>query len=142
MNTEVINSLGKLAGWNSIGIRILGRDVVGVKSIAYDDEKEIDNEMGAGGYPVGETDGNYKAKASIELLNEEVVAIMKSLPRGKRIQDIAGFNIIVSYEYENEVIKDVLKNCRFKINGVDVKQGDGSITRKFDLKISHIEWNQ
>lgn len=137
---DVTNSLGRLVGWNSITIRLFGRDVIGVKSISYDDQQEVDNEMGAGKYPVGETDGVYTAKAAIELLNEEYLGIQKSLPKGKRIQDIDATDILVSYTYQDEVVTDILHNVRFKNNGVDVKQGDGSIVRKFDLKISHITW--
>ena len=131
---EIVNRLGKIAGWNSITFRAFGRDVIGIKKVAYD------NEYGAGGFPVGETEGNYQAKAGIDLLNEEYIALADSIPKGKRIQDITG-DIVVEYQYEGRKIKDVIHNVRFKNNGVDVKQGDGSIVRSFNLKTSHITWN-
>jgi len=137
----IINAFGKMAGWNSVTCRLFGRDVVGIKKVAYDDDKDIDNEYGAGDMPIGEGEGNYKAKASIELTLEERLAIQNSLPRGTRIQDIAAFPIVVSYEYQGRIYKDVIMNCRFKNNGVDVKQGDKSISTDFSLKTSHINWN-
>lgn len=139
--TTIINAFGKMAGWNSVTCRLFGRDVVGIRKIAYDDEKEIDNEYGAGDMPVGESEGNYKAKASIELTIEERLAIQDSLPKGMRIQDIPAFSIVVAYEYQGRVYKDVIHNCRFKNNGIDVKQGDKTISTDHTLNCSHINWN-
>jgi hypothetical protein len=142
MKTTIINSFGKMAGWNSVTCRLFGRDVVGISKIAYDDEQDKENVYGAGKMPIGQSEGNYKAKASIELTLEERLAIQNSLPFGVRIQDIAPFPVIVAYEYGGRVYKDVLMNCSFKNNGVDVKQGDKTISTNFDLNISHINWNQ
>lgn len=139
--TTIINAFGKMAGWNSVTCRLFGRDVVGIKKVAYDDEKDKENEYGAGNMPIGQSDGNYKAKAAFELTLEERLAIQNSIPKGMRIQDIAPFAIVVAYEYQGRVYKDVLNNCGFKNNGVDVKQGDKSISTNFDLIISHIDWN-
>jgi len=141
MNTTIINKFGKLAGWNSVTCRLLGRDVVGIRKVAYNDEVEMENEYGAGSMPIGHSDGNYKPSASIELTIEERLAIQASLPRGKRIQDIDPFSIIVTYDYEGAIYKDVIHNCRFKNNGVDVKQGDKSIATDHNLLTSHIDWN-
>jgi len=137
----VINSFGKMAGWNSVTLRLFGRDVVGVRKIAYSDEQEIENEYGSGNMPIGQSEGNYKAKASIELTIEEMRSIQSVIPPTFRLQDIGGFPIVIAYEYAGKVYKDVLNNCRFKNNGIDVKQGDKSIATSFDLNISHIDWN-
>lgn len=137
----IINRFGTVAGWNSVTARILGRDIVGIKKVAYSDEQELENEYGAGNMPIGQSEGNYKAKASIELTLEERLALQGSLPRGKRIQDIAPFPIVVSYDYQGTIYKDVVHNCRFMDNGVDVKQGDKTISTDHNLLISHIDWN-
>jgi hypothetical protein len=139
--TAIINKLGTMAGWNSVTARILGRDIVGIKKVAYDDEQEKENEYGAGNMPIGQSNGNYKAKASLELTIEERLALQSSLPAGTRIQDIAPFPVIVSYDYNGVIFKDVLQNCSFMNNGVDVKQGDKTIATDFNLLISHIDWN-
>ena len=57
--TTIINKFGKMAGWNSVTARALGRDIVGIKKIAYSDEQEMDNEYGAGNMPIGQSEGNY-----------------------------------------------------------------------------------
>jgi hypothetical protein len=139
--TTIINKFGKMAGWNSVTARALGRDIVGIKKIAYSDEQEMDNEYGAGNMPIGQSEGNYKAKASIELTVEERLALQASLPSGSRIQDIAPFPIVVAYDYGGTIYKDVIQNCRIMDNGVDVKQGDKTIATDHNLLTSHIDWN-
>lgn len=144
MDTIIVNSFGKLTGWNSITLRLFGRDVVGIRRVQYNDEQAITNAYGAGKMPVGEEEGNYSATAAIDLLNEEVFAIQNALPPGMRIQDIPPFDIVVQYEYgATNLLKrtDIIHNCRFTNNGVEVNQGDGSIVRSFTLKTSHISHN-
>lgn len=140
-NTVIINKFGKMAGWNSVTARVLGRDLVGIKKIAYSDEQDLENEYGAGGFPIGQSEGEYKAKSSIELTIEERLALQDSLPRGGRIQDIAPFSVIVSYDYLGTIYKDVIHNCRFMNNGIDVKQGDKTISTDHNLLTTHITWN-
>lgn len=137
----IINKFGKVAGWNSITLRMLGRDVEGITELEYNDSLEKENVYGAGGFPVGRGEGNYQAKASITLLQEEIVALQKSLGPGKHLTDIAPFDIPVRYEYNGFSYKDVIRNAEFLGNARAVKQNDKSITNKFDLLVSHIEWN-
>lgn len=139
--TTVINSLGTMIGWTRVSLRLFGRDVVGIRKISYKDEEEIENEYGGGKMPIGESEGMYKAEASVELTLEEVIALQEALPRGQRIQDIAAFPITVAYEYQNRVRTDIIRNCRFTGRSVDVKQGDKTIASEYKLKVSHIDWN-
>ena len=120
----LINKFGKIAGWNSVKVVMLGRQVEGITALSYKDSKEKDNIYGAGEFPVGRGEGNYKAEASITLLT-----------------DIEPFDIPVMYEYKGLVMKDVIRNVEFTDNGVDVKQGDKSIATQFTLLPSHIDWN-
>jgi hypothetical protein len=140
MATEIVNKFGKIGGWNSVTVNMLGRDLEGISELEYDDSLEIENIMGAGRMPIGQGDGNYAAKASITVLNEERLAMLEALPRGTRLQDIQ-FSIISTYEYNNKVYTDKIRNCRIKNNGVVVKQGDKSIAHKFELVLTHIDWN-
>ena len=141
MTTTIINRFGKIIGWNNITLRVLGRDVEAITEIAYDDDVKKSNELGAGKYPIGQSEGNYEAKASITLYKEEIFAIQRALPPGTRIQDIPPFSINVMYDYNGTIMKDVLNNVQFMNNGVDAKQGDQKLTTKMDLLISHIDWN-
>lgn len=141
MNTVIINKFGTVQGWNNITVNILGRDLEGINKIAYDDTQTKENVYGAGAMPVGRSRMNYEPTASIGLLKEEVDALKRSLPRGKRIQDIQPFDMIIKYEVDGIIMMDIVRNCEFTNNGVDVSQGDGSVTTEFELICSHIDWN-
>ena len=142
---KIINKFGVLTGWNSITVNLFGRDLEGITEIEYSDEQTIEKASGAGAYPQGEEEGNYAAKASLTLFSEEVNALLEIMPPdpvlGKRLQSIPPFDIPVLYENNGKVVKDVIRNCRIKTVGKAVKQGDGKITIKLELKASHIMWH-
>jgi len=108
--TTIINQFGKLQGWNNITLNLLGRDVVGITELSYSDTTKKENVMAAGAYPVGRSESNYEAKASITLLKEEIDAILASLPKGKRLQDIETFDMIAA----SDKLKDVCGNTLFR----------------------------
>src|SRR5690606_37105273 len=97
MNTSIINKFGTMQGWSAITANMMGRDLEGVVKIAYDDTVTKENVKGAGIYPVGRSVTDYEATCSITFLKEEIDALRKSLPAGKRLQDIASFDITIEY---------------------------------------------
>lgn len=131
-----------MQGWNSVTVNLLGRDLEGITELAYDDKVKKENVYGAGGYPIGRGRGNYEGKCSVILLKEEVDALKTSLPAGKSIKDIAPFDIVSEYETEDgAILKDRIRNAEFTNDGVEVKQNDLMIGTKYELLISHIDWN-
>lgn len=141
VNPTIINKFGRLTGWNKVTLTVFNRNIEGITEISYTDEQEKENEYGAGKYPQGQSEGNYKPMASITLFSEEIVAMQKSIPKGIRLQDIPPFPVAIEYEYDGVLYNDVIQNCSFKNNGREVKQGDGKIVHKMDLLTSHIDWN-
>ncbi len=141
MNVTIINKFGRIVGWNNLTVRVLNRNLEGITEITYDDNVDMDNEHGAGRYALGQSEGNYTAKATISLFSEELVALQASITPGLRIQDIPVFPIIVEYDRNGIIQKDVIQNCRFKNNGREVKQADGKIVTKIEILTSHIDWN-
>lgn len=137
----IINKFGKMTGWNSLTVNLLGRDIEGITEVDYSDKKEKENAYGAGDMPVGRGEGNYSAKASITLLVEEEMALQAALPRGKRLVDIAAFDIVAEYEHGDVKYRDRVRNCEFTGRSVAVKQGDKKIASKHELIVSHIDWN-
>ncbi|MBU2923055.1 hypothetical protein KO504_17025 [Winogradskyella psychrotolerans] len=141
-DTTIINKFGTMTGWNDITVNLLSRDVEGILKIAYDDTVQKENVPGAGMYPVGRSKGNYEANASITLYKEEADAIKAALATGSRLQDILPFDINVQYQkVDGSIVKDRIRNCEFTNDGVDVSNGDGTISTEFTLIVSHIEWN-
>lgn len=131
-----------MQGWNSITANMLGRDVEGFLAIKYTDNWEKQNVKGGGGFPIGRSRSNYEAEASITLYKEEVDALRLSLPKGKRLQDIAPFDIVVQYATaDGAILKDVIRNCEFTNDGFEPAQGDGTLSTEYKLIVSHIEFN-
>lgn len=139
--SNLINKFGKLGGWNDVTMNFLGRDVEGITDLEYDDELDIETVMGQGAFPIGYGEGNYKAKASFTLYNEEWNALQMSLPAGSPMSFIAPFPVIVEYDYNGFKKKDVF-TIKIKGRGVAVKQGDKTIAYKANVVVlGKINWN-
>lgn len=90
---------------------------------------------------MGYSKGRITCTGKITLYHEEVVAIQRQAPSG-RLQDIAPFNIVVSYlPAQGLPVIDKLRNCLFKKNGRGWSEGDTGKTVDLDLVMSHIEWH-
>lgn len=142
---EVINNgvpfiNGKLYDWADIVTTIAGVPVTGIVAIEYSDDQEVEVKYGAGRYPVGYGKGRIKPTAKITLYQEEVEAIQAQSVNG-RLQDIAPFDINVTYMPDSGIVKtDKLRNCMFKNNKRGWKEGDTGKTVELDLLLSNIEW--
>lgn len=142
MNRTIINKFGTMQGWNSVTVNLLGRDLEGITQLSYDDTVTKENVKGAGMHAIGRSVTGYEANASLTIYKEEKDALQLSMGIGKRIQDIAPFDIVVVYEMESGLIqRDIIHNCEFTNNGVEVAQGDGNIATQLTLIVSHITWN-
>lgn len=130
-----------MAGWNSVTLNLFGRDAEGIAEVSYDDT--IDKELiyGAGKMPIGVGEGDYKAKFGLKLYQEEVIAIMDSLPPGVRLQDIAPTDVIVQYTYNTRIYKDIIRNVEFTKVGRAVKKGDKTVEQTVEVICTHIDWN-
>lgn len=132
---------GEAMSWASITVNLFGVPVPGITAISYKDEQEIEDNWGAGNYPVSRGFGPVKAEGSITLLAEEDELLIDKAPEG-RLQNIPEFDVVIAYirQGTNRVITHTLKNCRFMGNSRDVKQGDKKIEVEHTLIVSHINW--
>lgn len=127
-------------GWADIVFAINGVPVTGITAISYSDKQDMTNIYGAGRYPVARGKGRITPTAKITLLGSEVLAI-QSQSINHRIQDIAPFDITVTYLPDSGIIHtDKIRNCQFVENKRDVKEGDMSIPVDLELIVSHIDW--
>lgn len=132
---------GTRHSWGSIKTNILGRTVSGITAISYEDRQEKVNNYGAGTMPVSRGLGKYEAECTITLHAYETEAMQRSMGPGKRLQDIAPFDIVVSFiNASDQVVTHVIRNCEFTNNKRDLKQGDTVIEVEHKLVVSHIEW--
>lgn len=136
--TPLIN--GTAYAWSQIELRIFNTPVAGVTDIKYADAQDMEDNMGAGEFPVSRGYGQIKATSSLTLEMAEVEALQSAAPDG-RINKIPEFDIVVSYLPEGGIIRThTLKNCRFKGNKRETKSGDMTINVELELIISHILW--
>jgi hypothetical protein len=131
---------GTAYAWSQVELRIFNQAVAGVVDIKYDDMQQMQDNKGAGEFPVSRGYGNIEAKGTITLEMAEVEALQAAAPQG-RINKIPEFDIVVSYLPEGGVIKThTLHNCRFKGNKRELKSGDMTINVELELQVSHISW--
>lgn len=130
-----------MAGWNSVTLNLFGRDVEGISEVSYDDTVDKELIYGAGKMPIGVGEGDYKAKFGLKLYQEEVIAIMDSLPPGVRLQDIISTDVIVQYTYNTRIYKDIIRNVEFTKVGKAVKKGDKTVEQTVEVICTHIDWN-
>lgn len=129
---------GREYGWADIVVNIGGVPVTGIKEIKYGEEMEKENVYGAGRYPVSRGYGRIKVTASIKLLSGTVLALKAKAPKGQLFR-IAPFSITVMYQPEaGPMVTHILKNCEFKKNEFDWKEGDMSKDIDLELLVSHI----
>lgn len=133
---------GMLCAWADIVVLIGGVPVTGIVGIEYGDEQEVVNKYGAGRHPVGRAKGRITPTAKLILYQEEVQAIQAQSVNG-RLQDIAPFDIIVTYMPDSGIVKiDKIRNCQFSGNARKWKEGDTGQEVELTLVPSHIEWSQ
>lgn len=139
---KITNYLGKLTGWNNATLNLMGRDVVGIEEFEYSDTTKKENAYGAGGMPIGFTEGNYEAKFSLSLYVEEENAIQSALSIGKRLQDIEPFDVPVQYVNPNngKIVMDIIHNAQFTGRSKTLKNNEGKMVHKHEMLISHISW--
>lgn len=131
---------GMLCSWADIVVAPSGVPITGIVGIEYGDNQEVVNKYGAGRYPVGRAKGRITPTGKIILYQEEVQALQAQSPNG-RIQDLAPFDISVSYLPESGIIKtDIIRNVQFSGNSRKWKEGDTGQEVELDLVPSHIEW--
>ena len=133
---------GVAYGWADIVCIIAGVPVTGITAIEYDDKQEMSNNYGGGRYPVSRGKGRIACTAKIALEMPEVLAIQEKSING-RLQDIAPFNIQVSYIPDGgKIVHDVIKDCQFTENARKWKEGDTNQVVELPLIVSKIDWGK
>ena len=131
---------GMLYSWADIVAAINNRPLTGGTGSEYGDSQDVVNKYGAGRHPVGRAKGRITPTAKIILYQEEVEAIQAQSPNG-RIQDLAPFDITVTYLPDSGIIKtDKIRNVQFSGNSRKWKEGDTGQEVELELVPSHSEW--
>ncbi len=120
--------------WASLSCNMLGRTLTGITGITYGNDRAMENLYGAGDEPIGRGQGNNTYKdVNLEVYQFEVVALQ--VASGGDITLIPPFDIVVQYKatQDSPLVTDIIRNCQFKNNMREPKQGDTSLKVKLDL---------
>lgn len=133
---------GRSYGWGDIIVTIGALPVTGITAIKYEEDQEKEDVYGAGRYPVARGYGRVKASASITLSVETAMALAATAKDGQ-LNRLAPFTITVTYQPESgPIMRDVLKNCEFRKQSRDWKEGDMKAQVELELLVSNIVWNK
>jgi len=141
LNETAIN--GELYSWANIRVNLLGRNLVGIKSIDYKEMDEIKGVKGRGSKDIGFVQGNYSTDCKMVVEMAEVEALNAALPIGKRLQDIAPFDIPIVYRNSDQrLVTHVLKGCKFLGQNRSAKSGEvKEMEVELPLYVAEIYWN-
>ncbi len=134
--------------WASIQFTPAGFPLIGVKSIDYSQEKKGGEVFGTSVVKIGETRGQLKPEASMELFKEEADAFIDQLsvlgagngPGGGKLgyMDVR-FPITVQYQEQQNgqlaIVTDTLVGCRISKHADSHSEGTDGLTVKFDLSL-------
>jgi hypothetical protein len=134
---------GEMYSWSNVRVNLLGRNLVGIKGIEYDDSEEIKGVKGRGSKDIGFVQGNYAATGKLTLEMSEAEALNAALPRGRRLQQIRPFDITVVYKNDDQrLVTHMLKNCKITKQNRSGKSGE---VKEFEVElalyIGEIDWN-
>ena len=125
--------------WGQIVVSVLGTPIYGITGVTYNEEQNMEDNYGAGNFPIERGFGQIEFTGSLTLQMKEL-ELLSSVAQNGRIQNIPEFDVVVSYLNDNAVVTHTLKNCRFKNNGREVSAGDNMIEKEIELIVGNINW--
>jgi hypothetical protein len=131
---------GRAYDYTQIQILIGNVPIVSASSISYSETQEVTNNYGTGDRPVSVGLGAIEAEASIDIAMEDVEALRAESTNGSLL-GLPFFDILVVFGNPQNPTTHVLKNAKFRTDGVEAAQGDTNLSRSFDLYISNIDYS-
>lgn len=126
--------------WNDIVVNVMGVPLVTITDVEYNQEQEMQNNYGAGAFPVSRGYGKYTITAKMTLSMKEVQNLRAVAPNG-RLQDIPEFDVTVNYiSVNNPIVVHKIRNCRIMNDVRSTKNNDTTIPVELTLLPSHIEF--
>jgi hypothetical protein len=134
---------GKEYDFEDIKVKIFDKEPIGITAVKYGHKQETQLQHGRGKTAIAYTRGKYEATGEIGLLQSELEAIQRTLPKGKSLTDIPPFDITVSYAMEGDTnaVTDILKGCFFTEVSKELKAGGTAMEVKLPLVITQVLYN-
>lgn len=139
---------GLVEGWINAKIFLASSTtpITGVMGLKYTETNNKEAVYGIGNQPIGFSISNYEYDGEITLLLSEVQALqLVAVAQGDSagsITSILPFEIFIIIDKigSTSIQKNILNNCVFQSNGIELSQGEGVITVTIPIMFSSIQW--
>ncbi len=112
--------------WANVRVFMLGKPIVGVRSISYTVNQDKSLIYGMGAKPRAIQRGNISYAGSLTLLQNELEALIRVAPN-KSLMELS-FDLVVSYtptdDNNSALVVDVLQHCEFTQLPKEISQND------------------
>ena len=131
---------GEDYSWAKLEFKINGVDVFHLTEIKIEVKQEKGLNYGAGVYPISRGKGKKEYMVSVKLGWQEVAALQEAAPY-KQLEELPAFDLIVTAVGVNLIpIRIVCKDCEFKGNKLENKQGDMVIESDYELSCPFVDF--
>jgi hypothetical protein len=129
--------------WADVEVVMLGRPVTGIRGVTYKETQEKEVVYARGNKPRAIQKGNKSYEGSITLLQSELEAIQAAVGKGKSLNDIPPFDIVVAYVPNDgsPIITDIIKNAEFNEVEKSLKQNDKFMEVTLPIIALGVEYN-
>lgn len=137
MPVPLINGIAH--SWNNINVILFGTPIIGITGVEWNIKQDVNDNYGAGPYPVSRGFGKFEYNGSMELYYDTWLQIVQNSPNKDPFQ-LPPFDIPISFNGGGiQPSTVVLKAVNFMEAPVAPNQGDTSIKVKIPLRIGLIE---
>lgn len=113
--------------WKDIQVSLLGRMLVRILEVEYEDTVDMKEIFGRGNKPLAIQTGNYKFKGKLKVGQSEYNALVAAAQKaGKRLPDLS-LTLDIAYTLEASLRRDRVTGLRIPGSKKALKQGDSDM---------------
>ena len=126
--------------WKDIEIVFLGRPIIRILEVKYEESLKLEEIYGRGQNPVGIQEGNFAYKGEIKLGQSEFEAMeLAAKQQGLRSVLKMKFDVNIAYSLNGVVTRDVCRSGRMEKWEKGMKQGDTAMEIQLPFKFIGID---
>lgn len=134
---------GKQFSFEDIKLSLAGKVVTGCTGVSYQEQQASEQVHVLGqAEPYATISGAKTYSGEVRLMMDEYDALQDSIPRGKSLTDIAGFEIVVLRLGANNILRtDVLRKVKFMEVNKEMSAGETFHEITLPISIAKIDYN-
>lgn len=126
--------------WKDIEVVILGRPLVRILEVKYEESQKLEEIYGRGQDPLNIQEGNRSYKGQLTLGQSELQA-MHQIAKENGLDSILKlkFDVNIAYSLDGVVVRDVCRNGRIEKSEKGMKQGDTAMEIQLPFKFTKVD---